>query len=252
LIRPLFIPTEHCLEGVLFDLDDTLHDDTEAYHRAAEHVATNIASERGVDAEALRRAYVAEAEAFWENLGAQHLDTRMGGLRKRMWLGALRLVGIEDEALAQSAADAYNRYRKGYLKLFPGVLELFAVLRARGIKLGIITNGFAETHREKIALLELENEFDEIFIADEVGMVKPDPRIFLHACERLGVNPQRTAMVGDRFDRDVVGAQEAGLRAVWFNVRAENIPPQAVAPEGTVTDIEQLAALLRSWSEVVS
>jgi putative hydrolase of the HAD superfamily len=161
-----------------------------------------------------------------------------------MWLAALQRVGLDDPALAERAADDYNRYRKTYLTLFPGALELLGTLRARGLKLGMITNGFAETHREKITLLRLDDAFDEIFIADEVGLMKPDPRIFEHACRRLGAAPGNTAMVGDRFDRDIRGGQAAGLYTVWLNPRGERVPDGASCPDATVTGIAAVMAAL--------
>jgi putative hydrolase of the HAD superfamily len=158
----------------------------------------------------------------------------------------MRAVGIHDQALADRAALAFNHYRKESLELFPGVLELLASLRGRGVALGLVTNGFAETHREKIVLLQVEQAFDEIIIADEVGMVKPDPRIFAHVCERLGVQAGMTVMVGDRYDRDILGAQAAGLQTVWLNMRDESVPVGGAPPDEIVEDIAGLAALFHA------
>jgi len=232
-------------KAVLFDLDDTLHDDTASYRRASACVARDIALECGVDAEAIRHAYTIEADSFWQNLHVGNLKKGPVGLRQRFWGAALRAAGIYDPALAERAANAFNHYRKEALELFPGVLELLVSLRARAIALGLVTNGFAETHREKIALLQIEQVFDEIIIADEVGMVKPDPRIFAHVCERLGVQAVTTVMVGDRYDRDILGAQAAGLQTVWLNMRNESVPAGAAPPDEIVEDIAGLAAIFR-------
>lgn len=233
------------LAAVLFDLDDTLHDDTATYRGAAQHVADQLARERGLDPAALYEAYVRQADSFWKNLSAEHLATPLFGLRASMWLAALRAAGVDDTALAERCAAAYNAYRKEHLKLWPGALELLVSLRARGLKLGLVTNGFAETHREKLAILELEEAFDEIFIADEVGMVKPDPRLFRLACERLGATPETSAMVGDRYDRDIRGAHEVGLYTVWLNVRSETVPAGAPAPDAIVSRVGEVEAALR-------
>jgi HAD superfamily hydrolase (TIGR01549 family) len=238
MLNPLF-------KAVLFDLDDTLHDDIASYRHASECVARDISGECGLDAEGLRRAYVIEAESFWQNLSDGDLKKGIVGLRQRMWGAAMRAMGVNDDELAERAAQAFNYYRRERLKLFPGALELLAALRARGVALALVTNGFAETHREKIALLQLERAFDEILIADEVGMLKPDPRIFAHACERLKVKAGESVMVGDRFDRDVLGAQAAGLQSVWFNVRGEQIPAGAASPDAIVQDIDALAVVLK-------
>ncbi len=222
--------TARNLEVALFDLDDTLHDDTAAFHSAAERVAREVAAEHGVDALALKAAYIAEAEGFWHRLTTDQLKTRLSGVRQQLWRGALARFGIEDLAIANRSAERYNEYRKKYFTVFPGAIDALRTLRERGMKLGILTNGFSETHREKIALLQIGELFDAIFIADEVGMLKPDPLLFAHACRQLGAAPMHGAMVGDRYDRDIRGALDAGLYAVWLNVRDERIPRRCAAP----------------------
>jgi HAD superfamily hydrolase (TIGR01549 family) len=236
------------LDAVLFDLDDTLHDDTLAFRTAAEEVAREIAAEHGVDSIALKDAYIAEAEGFWHRLTAdevqQILLSKLSSLRSRLWGSALRSVGLDDPRIAERSAVNYNLYRKKYFALFPGALDLLTRLRAAGKKLGLLTNGVSETHNEKIALLELSDRFDAIFLADETGMVKPDPRLFAHACEKLGSRPAATAMVGDRYERDMAGAIEAGLFTIWMNLRREPLPAGAPAPDENVTTLAEVSALL--------
>jgi putative hydrolase of the HAD superfamily len=233
------------LQAVLFDLDDTLHDDTRAYRVAAERVSGEMALEYGIEPERLTAAYISQADNFWQGLTPSVFGTPLLGLRTQMWAAALASVGLVDPALALRCADAYHRNRRDILELFPGAALLLARLRERGYKLGLITNGFADTHREKITLLALEQSFDEILIADEVGLLKPDPRIFLLAAERLGVPAAACAMVGDRFERDITGAQAAGMFAVWMNVRGERMPAGAVAPDATVRGVGDVEAALR-------
>jgi len=242
-------PTIQPLRAVLFDLDDTLHDDTLTYRRAAEATANAVAAERGVAASELVAAYVAEADKFWQTLSPAAFDRSLVGLRETMWGAALRAVGITDASLAVVCASEYNRFRREYLELWPGALELLGRLRARGLKLAMITNGMSETHRDKIAILRLEDAFDEIFIADEVGMIKPDPRIFTLAAERLGVAPQACAMVGDRLERDVRGGNDAGMYTVWMNVRDETIPAGGPQPAATVTSLADVEGVLpAAWN----
>ncbi len=234
------------IDVVLFDLDDTLHDDTRAFHGAAEEVAREIAAARGIDALSLKQAYVAEAEGFWHRLDREQLRTKLSGVRAQLWGAALRRVGIDDEATARESAYRYNEYRKRYFEVFPGTFEVLRTLRSRGMKLGILTNGFSETHREKIDLLRLADKVDAIFIADEVGMLKPDPLLFVHACVELGSSPRHGAMVGDRYDRDIRGALDAGMYAVWLNVRKERLPPGVPPPQATCETILDVPAALEA------
>ncbi len=223
------------IDLVLFDLDDTLHDDTQACLLAGMESAEEIARERGIDARQLADAYAREAAHFWHGITAEQLRTKLARLRETMWERALDEVGIADPALARRTAERYYLLRKKYFALFPGALELLEEQRTRGRRLGILTNGFAETHVEKIALLGLAEAVDATFFADDTGLLKPDPAFFEYACERLGVPPKHAAMVGDRYDRDIAGALAAGMTAIWLNVRGEQLPTDAPPPHATVT-----------------
>jgi putative hydrolase of the HAD superfamily len=233
------------IRAVLFDLDDTLHDDTFAFTTAAEEVAREVAAEHGIDALTLKDAYVAEAEGFWHRLTTDQVKTKLSALRTTMWGNALTAVGLADPDLAVRTAVSYNAYRKKYFSPFPGAIDLLRDLKARGKKLGIVTNGVSETHHENIALLQIAQYFDAIFLADEVGMMKPDPLLFAHACQKLDTSPANSAMVGDRYDRDIAGAHEAGLYTIWVNVRSERVPPGYPPPDVTIDSIAEAARCLQ-------
>ena len=232
------------IDTVLFDLDDTLHDDTTAYRSAARAVAEIVAREHQIDPQALVDAYDGAAMGFWSSLTTEHLTRAIGDERERMWYEALRLVGIDDRELARRAATAYVEARADVLELSPGAADVLDALRERGCKLGLVTNGFAETHHDKIDRLGLRARMDAFFLADEVGMVKPDPELFLHACRTLGSVPERTAMVGDRYERDVRGARDAGLFTVLIDVHAIPIPEGAPQPDAVISSIADVIGVL--------
>jgi putative hydrolase of the HAD superfamily len=232
------------VDTVLFDLDDTLHDDTTAYRAAAREVAQAVARDHPIDAEAVFAGYESAVSAFWSGLTADHLRLGIAAERERMWYDALLAAGLDDRQVAREAAAAYGRARSGALELSPGAREVLAALRERGCKLGLVTNGFAETHHDKIDRLGLRDLIDAFFLADEVGMVKPDPALFRHACGVLGSEPARAAMVGDRYGRDVVGAREAGLFTVLLDVHVIPIPEGAPQPDAIVTSIAEVLDVL--------
>ena len=113
-----------------------------------------------IDALALKAAYVRAAEGFWTRLTAEDLDVELAGVRRELWRRALESVGIEDDPpAAADAAQRYNEYRKKYYAPFPGAMELLRALRGRGKRLGLVTNGFSETHREKDRAAEARRVF---------------------------------------------------------------------------------------------
>jgi putative hydrolase of the HAD superfamily len=81
--------------------------------------------------------------------------------------------------------------------------------------MGIITNGMTEVQKEKIRRVGIAPYFDTVLISQEVGIAKPDPRIFHMALERVRCEAHEAVMVGDSPDRDIAGARAVGLHALW-------------------------------------
>ena len=123
----------------------------------------------------------------------------------------------------------------------PGMLELVRGLRARGVKLGVISNSEGKV-AELAGELGIRDQFDAIADSRLVGFEKPSPRIFSWAAERLGTAPERIIHVGDSWAADVQGALAAGLQPIWFR----GDPARALQTGVTVClDAAQVAAALR-------
>lgn len=98
--------------------------------------------------------------------------------------------------------------------LHDDVRPCLGALVAAGYRLGVIANQPTEV-RQAMARDRLTEHFEFLGVSDDLGLEKPDPRIFAHAVAAIGVPPSACAMVGDRLDHDVRPAKLAGMRAVW-------------------------------------
>jgi putative hydrolase of the HAD superfamily len=98
----------------------------------------------------------------------------------------------------------------------PGAVETLTELRARGLRLGLIT-----VCMDDVPALWPETPFHGLFDAEvfscSVGLRKPDPRIYLLACEQLGVEPPEAMFVGDGDNDELAGAERVGLQAVLLD-----------------------------------
>lgn len=119
--------------------------------------------------------------------------------------------------------ELVDRAVNRWLEVYPG-----ANFPVRGIKpalevlatkyrLGIIANQ-PPLARQELARHGLDSQFDPVIISDEVGFHKPDMKIFRHALELAGADPQTSLMVGDRIDNDIRPARMAGMRTVWLDL----------------------------------
>lgn len=162
-----------------------------------------------------------------------------------VWVGMYSLLcdrlGIGDRAaeIARRVYDEFGRPERWrpYSDVVPALLEL----RSAGVKTGIISNW--DTRLGALVQgLGLAHLFDLVISSAEVGLRKPDPRIFVLACERLGVEPRHAVHVGDHHYADVLGARAVGITPVLV-VRGADVPLVS-GGTATVRSFEGLLSLL--------
>jgi 5'-nucleotidase len=124
----------------------------------------------------------------------------------------------------QLSEDFYQRFEDNihlFTKPFPGVGEFFQYLHSRNIVTGIITNGKASVQRNKLDSLGL-NSFigDNIFISEEVGVSKPNPKIFDLVKEKMNCR-EKPLYIGDNYEQDILGAKNADWDAIYFRFGEE-------------------------------
>jgi len=130
---------------------------------------------------------------------------------------ALRGLGLELEP--EVIEQVMELEQEGWLNsvhVGPDVVTTLEVLRAGGLRLGIVSNAAYRPRLMKgqLRALGLANFFDAVTFSSEVGVRKPHPAIYADALGKLRVGPSRTLFVGDRVREDVQGPQSQGMRAV--------------------------------------
>jgi putative hydrolase of the HAD superfamily len=81
-------------------------------------------------------------------------------------------------------------------------------------------------------------------------VMKPHPAIFEHALAGLGVSASQSVMVGDNLEMDIGGAQDVGMRGVWFDNRGRGLPEGAtVQPYSSIQHLSELLVVLDRWKE---
>jgi HAD superfamily hydrolase (TIGR01509 family) len=130
------------------------------------------------------------------------------------------LIGSVNEAAVQQACEQRLREKVvAFARRDPDVEQMVGELRIRNIRLGVISNGFAEDVHAW-PTWPLAREFECKVFSCEAGLAKPDPEIYRKAMRELGVEPATTVYVGDGGDDELAGAERAGLRAFragWFS-----------------------------------
>lgn len=154
---------------------------------------------------------------------------------------------MSDLSFAEQLAAIFLSERRARHIVFPDVEGNLANLK-RVYQLALVTNGAPDLQREKIRGANLAQYFDTILISGEVGVGKPDCRIFRMALDALAASPSETVMVGDSLTRDILGAQQAGLKGMWLN-RQGNDTTSQVTPDVRIANLNQMLELLPTLTD---
>lgn len=225
---------------ITFDLDDTLWD-TPPVIASAELVLRDwikthapVLGELPVEHLHAVRERVVQAEP-----GLKH---RISALRRQVLFQALRALDYPEaqaQALADEAFEVFLHARH-QLEIFPQVQPMLERLGQR-YTVGVVTNGNADVRR-----LGLADYFDFALCAEDLGVGKPDPALFLEALRRGNAHATNAVHVGDHPRDDIAGAQRAGFKAVWFNPQGK--PWQAEqAPDAEIRCLSELDDVLARW-----
>jgi putative hydrolase of the HAD superfamily len=219
------------LRAVLFDLDGTLYDRDRVAAALFEDQYHAFAAElRGVSRERFLR-------------DVHEMDDHGYGAKETGYLNLVRRWRLDDALAGRLVAHFWGSY-DGHCRPSDDTRGTLDALRARQLKLGVVTNGGGERQRRKIEALGLTGAFDAILVSEEEGVRKPDAEIFRRALACCGVAAHEAAFVGDHPIADVEGAHRAGLIAVWKHVPYW----QPVVPDARV--IRDLADVLAICAEL--
>ncbi len=228
------------LRAVIFDLDDTLYD-----RKAAQATLAKVIFRRfsklfaGIDRQRVISAFMQSDEKSTVDFYSGRPSDGMREARFEYFLQSLGLTTDYAEEIAGEYMGAYPSIHapmRGAVKGVKTIAERFSV--------GLITNGLPDIQYEKLKVIGLEGVFSVILLSEEVGIRKPDPRIFAMAANLLGVSPDECLFVGDSYSHDVVGAKQAGMRTCWLNPGSLESQGSDVEPDIVVSSIPELRDLM--------
>lgn len=202
---------------LFFDLDHTLWDYEANARLTLETLYIELRlSARGInDFELFYRNYLFHNEKLWERYRKGYI--KQEELRvKRMWLSLLDFK-IADDELSKRMSAQFMELLPTRTILFPYTREILMYLRDKGYMLHLITNGFEKTQHSKLRYSGLDMFFQEVITSEGSNSLKPNREIFDYALKKSGASLEKSIMIGDTPEVDILGAKKAGMDQVFVN-----------------------------------
>jgi putative hydrolase of the HAD superfamily len=164
-------------------------------------------------------------EALWKDKSAsaprEKIEAFADEERAYRWWRDI-FLGSLGEGVAPVDGDkmfphCFHQFARGdHWRPYPEVPDTLKALRSLGFHLVMLSN-WDRRLLQTLADLGLATFFTKIYISTLIGSSKPDPRAFQYGVKELGIPPRQILHIGDSWEEDILGAQRAGIRAIWLN-----------------------------------
>ncbi|WP_250444546.1 HAD family hydrolase [Actinotalea sp. C106] len=236
------------VDGVLFDIDDTLVDTRGAFGAALEQIVTTYLPQAAGRQDEVLAHWRADVDGHY----ARYTRAELGYREQRMARANALHAEFGGAVLDEASYAAWDEvFEAGFSSAWTAHAEAAAavdVLISSGVAVGALSNAGTAYQTSKLERVGLGARVPMLVGVDTLGVGKPDPAVFLEACRRLGTVPARTVYVGDELDVDARAAVEAGLLGVWVDRPG---PRRTEISEDEVQAARALGvAVVRSLSEL--
>lgn len=200
------------LRYIYFDLDNTLLDHNTAESKSHEAIYSQFSILQGISLEIWLEKYQKVNHNLWVQYQDGEIDRHE--LHFSRFHNSMTELGLPTDDSREIGITYMNKYRE-FWDWIEQAEETLA-LASKHFDVGIITNGFKETQHKKFKKLAIHRYTSQMVIAEELGVLKPDPKVFDHATELAGVPREEILYVGDSYSSDIVGGVNAGWKTAWF------------------------------------
>jgi len=223
-------------ELLIFDADHTLMDFDKAEHDAI----SKVFDEYGVKlSDSMYKRYREINFALWKKFEKNEIDQQH--IKIERFRIFIEETGIE--ANAEKCASHYLAYLSEGHDLLPGAQDLIEELEKQ-YKLALLTNGISEVQHPRYEKCSIYGRFDAYVVSGDVGISKPDKRIFDIVLNKCGITDRRKVlMIGDSLTSDILGGINSGLDTCWFNPskKANN---SNIRPDYEIVKLSDLKVIL--------
>ena len=206
------------IRGIFFDIDDTLYSTTDFARKARENALRAMIA-AGIKVE-FQEAFkeLGEVISEFSSNYPHHLDKLLGRFPPES------LDGVNPAVVVAAGVVEYHHTKYAELHPFPDAFEVLKRLARTDLTMGVITAGLTMKQAEKLVRLKVVDYITPgaTFISEQVGISKPNVKLFLKACSDCNLSPVETVYVGDSPLRDVDPANRIGMVTVLHDRGGKN------------------------------
>lgn len=225
---------------IFFDLDDTLWDTTANSRESLNEIYHLFSFDNYyANFEDFYKVYFPYNISLWD-LYEQHSISKKELMTDRFYTPFKHINGLTPQKSDEINNEFMMRTasKSGTVE---GAKEILNLLKPH-YKVCVLSNGFNEVQFKKIENAGLGSFFDRVILSDDIGVNKPDKKLFSYALDKMKTTADKCIMIGDNWKSDILGAYNSGIDQVWFNPENKNF--ESFSPTYTIVELSELKDIL--------
>jgi HAD superfamily hydrolase (TIGR01549 family) len=197
------------IKGIIFDLDNTIYDYNNAHKKALEILFKYLKKTYNLNKEINYKKF---NDIITNNLGKCTASSHNKIL-------TFKLICEDLDILPNKLLEINEIYHNAFLKnmiLYDNIIEFLELCKKNSIKICILTDYILEFTYKKLENLNIFNYIDSVITSEEIGYDKPNKLMFYAALDKLKLKNHEVIMIGDNYEKDIIGSNSINIFALWF------------------------------------
>lgn len=226
------------IRAIFFDADGTIIDHKECERQALMYMFNEIGKNFKDEYQDIFRPL---DRKLWDSVAHNTCSIKKEDIPEYRFKEFFRIIDLK-----------FDDYKKANKLFQEGLASSVALIKNatntleylyRKYDLYVVTNGLVKLQKPRVTNSEISKYISDIIVSEEVGFYKPNPKIFNVLLNKINLNPNEVVMVGDSLEKDIKGAQNANIKAIWYNDQ-NKANYTDITPDYQITDLIELMNIL--------
>lgn len=206
------------IKAIFFDADNTIIDHKDCERQALEYLFKGIGENYKEEYQEIFRPL---DRKLWDSVALNKCSIPKEEIPEYRFKEFFDQINIK----YNDYKNANKLFQEGLEKsvaLIEEANEVVQYLYNKNYKLYVVTNGLIRLQKPRIINSKIADFFSDIIVSEEVGISKPNPKIFNVLLQKINLKPNDVIMIGDSLEKDIKGAQNANIKSIWYNQKGKS------------------------------
>lgn len=227
------------IKAIFFDADDTLVDHKQCEKEALLYLFDKIGKDYKEQYQDIFRPL---DRKLWDSVAHNLNPVPKSEIPEYRFKKFFKQIGLEYNDF-KKANEFFQDGLSNSVSLIDNAYDIIKYLYYKDYQLYVVTNGLIKLQKPRITNSKISKYISDIIVSEEVNSGKPNPKIFNVLLNKINLKSNEVIMIGDSLEKDIKGAENANIKAIWYNSN-NKINNTEIKPYCQITNLIDLKEIL--------